>query len=108
MKRGKLEQTIDILRIVRTPTLKTHILNKANTDFNTFASILKILTQKGLIATIAFKKSTRPHYVLTDKGKETLTIANSLIAQFDEDAPHSQPLLFGRNAPSPFSSRKSA
>jgi predicted transcriptional regulator len=100
MKRGKFEIIIDILNAVTTPSIKTHIMYKTNLNMNMAQPFLEELIQKELIVKIIIKGKSKLHYILTDKGRETLKLANSFVAQLGGDAPHS--LLM----PSPFSSTR--
>ncbi len=72
-KRDKLEIMIKMLEIMTVPCKKTHILYKANLNYYQLKRYLNELIDRGLV-----KEYEEPYryYVMTEKGKEFLTIMN--------------------------------
>ena len=72
-KRDKLDIMIKMLEIMTVPCKKTHILYKANLNYYQLSRYLNELIDRGLVK--EYEESYR-YYVVTEKGKEFLTIMN--------------------------------
>lgn len=75
--RGPLQRIFDLLRSIREPTKKAHILQRARLDDKTFAKYLLSLLERGLVEEVPYvtpkgwriDKRTPCLYVVTDKGE---------------------------------------
>lgn len=72
-RRSSFEQTIDILEIVRTPKILTHIMYTTNVNCSVLKPLIEDLVQKGLITTFDKNREvSRRHYLISQKGLEVL------------------------------------
>jgi predicted transcriptional regulator len=75
-KRSTFEQSLDILEVVRTPKILTHIMYKTNVNFNVLKPILEDLMKKGLVTTVEMRRDiSRKHYLISQKGLDVLCAA---------------------------------
>jgi predicted transcriptional regulator len=73
LRRDKIEIITDILKVALHGAKKTHIVYKANLNFNVLKKYLIGLEEKGLLM-----KTNGGHYITTQKGSQFLEQYNKI------------------------------
>ena len=73
VRRSKLEMYVDVLKVLARhgPLKLTHIMNKANVNFNVLKQYLDFLVQQNLVEEQALSKK-RVVYAITERGRTVL------------------------------------
>ncbi len=78
MRRNNLDIYADILKISKNGAKKTHLVYKANLNFNIVKKYLKDLTSKNLL------ENNGNMYFITDKGTTFIERYNTLVEPFKD------------------------
>jgi predicted transcriptional regulator len=72
MRRSAFEQSLDVLEVVRTPKILTHIMYKTNVNCSVLKPLLEDLMQKGLITVEKHGRYSRDFYMISQKGLDVV------------------------------------